>query len=74
MRREGVSQSHALDGKTWGDVARAGRARAAVQRRDPGVNILDLHRKTQPAIMRVFLPDALWQIRSEFCSAGCYVA
>ena len=35
---------------------------------------LDLHRKTQPDIMRVFLPDALWRIRSEFCSAGCYVA
>ena len=34
----------------------------------------DLHRKTQPVIMRVFLPDVLWRIRSEFCSAGCYVA
>ena len=34
----------------------------------------DLYRKTQPDIMRVFLPDALWRIRSEFCSAGCYVA
>ena len=34
----------------------------------------DLHRKTQPIIMRVFHPDALWQIRSASCSAGCYVA
>ena len=45
-------------------------------RRSPAVtaSLSDLHRKTQPDIMRVFLPDALWRIRSEFCSAGCYVA